>query len=43
MIDMISNVSHEYSWLEIGSGLKMYFLMKMGIFQLAMLVYQRVK
>ncbi len=31
-----------HSWLENGSGLKMYFLLKMGIFQPAMLVYQRV-
>ncbi len=28
--------------MENGPGLKMYFLLKMGIFQPAMLVYQRV-
>ena len=32
----------QHSWLENGPGLKMYFLLKMGIFQPAMLVYQRV-
>ena len=29
------------SWLEHGPGLKMYFLLNIGIFQRAMLVYQR--
>ena len=30
------------SWLENGPEMKMYFLLKIGIFQPAMLVYQRV-
>ena len=34
--------NRSHSWLENGPGLKMYFLLKMGIFQPAMLVYQRV-
>ena len=33
---------NKHSWLENGPGMKMYFLLKMGIFQPAMLVYQRV-
>ena len=32
----------QHSWLENGHGLKIYFLLNMGIFQPAMLVYWRV-
>ena len=34
--------SCNHSWLENGPNSKMYFLLKMRIFQPAMLVYQRV-
>ena len=33
---------NEHGWLENGPGLKMYSLLKMGIFQPAMFVYRRV-